>query len=125
LGRHGRIEPGPEITPDEIRVRATVKRPDLLVVNQAFFPGWRAEGTVDGPLVPFRGLLALRLPAGRHELALRYRPWTVAVGAGVSLVGLGLAALWWIYRPGRDGIRRAHDERVRREPADHSGRGSS
>ena len=66
----------------------------MLVVNQNFFPGWRGEGTVEGPLVDAEGLLSLTVPPGSHKVTLRYRPWTVGAGALLSLLSLALAALW-------------------------------
>jgi len=81
-GKRGTVSA--EITPNVIRVTADVDEPDRLVINQNFFPGWRAEGTTSGPLIPFRGLLSLRLDPGHHELRLSYRPTSVVVGFLVS-----------------------------------------
>ncbi|HEX5009945.1 MAG TPA: hypothetical protein VFY71_06050 [Planctomycetota bacterium] len=66
-----------EITPNVIDVLVDVPAADTLVVNQNWFPGWRAEGAVQRPLQALstrRNLLALPVPAGRHEITLRYAP---------------------------------------------------
>jgi uncharacterized membrane protein YfhO len=42
---------------------------------------------------------AVRVPPGRHEVVMRYRPASFAVGGGISLVSL--AALAWVLRPRR------------------------
>jgi hypothetical protein len=59
----------------------------LLVVAQAFFPGW--EASVDGQDVPlvradyfFQGVY---VPAGAHRVDLRYRPHSLTIGLLVSL----------------------------------------
>jgi hypothetical protein len=91
LGGRGRVEA--EVTPNEIRARADVAQPDLLVVNQAHFPGWRVEGG-SAPVGPSpAGLVSVALEPGRHSLVLRYRPRHVAFGAAASALALAGAAL--------------------------------
>ncbi|MEN6305906.1 MAG: hypothetical protein ABFD96_24485, partial [Armatimonadia bacterium] len=80
---------------DTYRVRVTVEasRPALLVLADAWYPGW--EVTADG--LPARllranyGLKAVGVRAGRHEVIFSYhpRPWRV----GLMLMALGLLAL--------------------------------
>jgi hypothetical protein len=90
-----------DITPNVIRVEAVVDELDLLVVNQGYFPGWRVEGSVSGELGESEeGLLAIALPAGRHELRLTYRPWSFAFGGAITLASL-LAAWQWLRRASR------------------------
>ena len=79
-----------------LRVRATTPADCLVVINESFYPYWRA--TVDGQpadlLRVSTGLMGLELPAGKHEIALRYEPpRRYAVAGLVSLVALvaGLA----------------------------------
>jgi hypothetical protein len=89
-----------EITPNLIRVRADVAKQDVLVVNQTYFPGWRAEGDVSGELIPSSaGLLSIPVPPGRHDVTLRYRPRSFALGAGLSAVTAAISLLYlWIRR---------------------------
>ena len=69
----------------------------MLVVSEAYFPGWRV--TVDGrPAQLLRAdgaLLAVRVPSGAHEVELAYRPDVLALGGVISglafLLVLGLA----------------------------------
>ncbi len=67
--------------------------PALLVISEAYFPGWSA--TVDGRPAPvFPTDLALKgvpVPAGRHRVEVAYRP--LSFRAGLYLAGLGLAGL--------------------------------
>jgi hypothetical protein len=72
--------------PAELRLRTASRRASLLVVADAFDPGWRA--LVDGVPSPVlrtngfaRGVL---LPAGKHDVILVYRPATLARGGVVS-----------------------------------------
>lgn len=96
----GRGQVAATITPNRIDVRASLAAPDVLVVNQTAFPGWRAEGSVVGPLGERDDLLALELPAGEHELVLRYEPPGWARGLGLGAGALLVAGLWCWRRRG-------------------------
>ena len=67
-----------------------------LVVAEAYQDGWKA--TLDGADVPVRPanvlFRAVAVPAGAHQVELRYRPAAVYGGAGLTALGLvALAAL--------------------------------
>jgi hypothetical protein len=79
----------------EVEVRSTGDA--LLVVADAWHPGWLAD--LDGAPTPilrtnhaFRGV---EVPAGEHVVTMRYRPRSLYLGAAISLVSLlvGLAVL--------------------------------
>jgi hypothetical protein len=85
--------------PEAIAIEAEADGPALLVVNDAWWPGWEAE--VDGapaPILPADGLVrAVPFPAGRHRLVMRYQPPEVRAGLALSALGLALLAalaLW-------------------------------
>ncbi len=65
-----------------------------LVMSDAYFPGWAA--TVDGRPAPVlradRVLRAVAIDSGHHVVSLTYRPMSLVVGAGVSLVAAGILA---------------------------------
>lgn len=105
LERRVSFDPGgenaPLLTPAEIVsrgatrvvIRAATERPAVLVLLDAYYPGWSAS--VDGEntaIVPvnhaFRGVA---LPAGKHEVEFRYRPRSFAFGLWISIVSLGTA----------------------------------
>ena len=70
----------------------------LLVISEFFRSGWQA--TIDGEPAPLLeangGLMAVRVPAGQHGVALRFRPLDVPIGAAVSLITLATAvAVAW------------------------------
>ena len=64
--------------PSHQGIRATLSAdlPSWLVINESYYPYWQA--TLGGRSVPLyrasTGLMAVRLPAGRQELALDYSP---------------------------------------------------
>ena len=76
--------------PEQVVVRATADGDTLLVLTDAFYPGWVA--TVDGAPATihqvdglFRGVF---LPAGEHEIEFRYQPAGFRLGTFGSLLGL-------------------------------------
>ena len=76
--------------PERVVVQAVADRPSLLVVADAFAPGWRAR--VDGQPARLwqtnyyvRGVL---LQAGEHQVELRYRAPGFAAGVAVAAVAV-------------------------------------
>jgi hypothetical protein len=88
--------PGVEVlrhAPGDVEIVARLTRAGLLVLTDAFYPGWRAE--VDGQRVRllradyvFR---AVALGSGEHRIVFHYRPWWRVWVWGLSVGGLGLA----------------------------------
>jgi len=79
-----------EYTPERIILRVNVALPAVLVVADAFYPGWQA--TVDGLATPilranlmFRGLA---LEPGQHEIVFSYKPTVWRLGLVISLAAL-------------------------------------
>lgn len=64
------------LTPDELTLRVDAPTRGWVVVQEAWYPGWVA--TVDGRPTTVRRanylMRALRVPAGRHVVAMRYAP---------------------------------------------------
>lgn len=83
-----------------MRLRARMSCGGLVVIAMTNFPGWSA--TIDGraaPILEANGVMpALLVPAGGHEIELRYRPRSVMLGALLTLTGwiavLILAVRW-------------------------------
>ena len=78
--------------PDRLRILTESDAPALLVVTDTWYPGWRAS--VDGrPATLWRADHAFRavtVPAGRHEVELRFVPRSVLAGALVSALSAAL-----------------------------------
>jgi hypothetical protein len=81
-----------------LHLRYRAMGPALLVAAVTFDSGWEATSAAGGGALPtcptLAGQLAVAVPAGEHDLALRYRdPWA-RVGAaltGSTLLGLAVA----------------------------------
>jgi uncharacterized membrane protein YfhO len=76
-------------SPNRIVLEVDVRRPAVVLVNQNFDPGWRADG---GEVANEGGLLAARVEAGQRALTFYYRPRSFVVGGVVSLMTLLCAA---------------------------------
>jgi hypothetical protein len=78
--------------PERVTVEVDSPGPGLLVVAEAWYPGWRA--TVNGapaPCVAANGWMrAVPVPAGRSRIVLSFRSRYLALGAAVSLGTLAL-----------------------------------
>ena len=79
----------------QVEVRVKMEKPGVLVLADAYFPGWKAE--VDGQPAPiyaadiaFRGVV---LPGGVHHVVFRYRPASAALGFAIAAASLGGLAL--------------------------------
>jgi len=87
--------------PGRVMVQVEHGAPGILIVADAYYPGWRA--TLDGLPVAsfpvdalFRGI---DMPAGTHTVEMVYAPaslrWGIAISLGSSLLfGLGLLRMW-------------------------------
>jgi hypothetical protein len=135
LPRPGRPAPGTAryrpLGPGAARVEVEAPGPALVLVREAFDPGWEAR--VDGRPAPVLAadflVQAVPVPAGRHVLELRYRDPTVvgglaASGAAPALL-LGAAAASARARRRRAAQARARPATAAPEPASpHQTRGS-
>ncbi|MBI2863528.1 MAG: YfhO family protein [Chloroflexi bacterium] len=81
--------------PEQVQVKAKLDAPGLLVLTDAYYPGWQA--TVDGEPSPilranymFR---ALALTEGEHLVEFSYQPESLRTGLFVSVVALAVSAI--------------------------------
>lgn len=93
------------VSPTHVEVEAELPRPGILVLSEAWFPGWVAS-IDDLPVEILRADYVLRgiaLPAGSHRVRFEYRPASVQIGAALTLVGVcGVLGLLWSDRRGRE-----------------------
>ncbi|GAC1337336.1 MAG: hypothetical protein NVSMB29_01520 [Candidatus Dormibacteria bacterium] len=78
-----------------LKLHVVMPREGVVVVLQSFAPGWSAE--VDGRAAPIQAadvlFQAVSVPAGSHDIALRYGSPTAVFGMWVSLVAVVLVGL--------------------------------
>jgi hypothetical protein len=87
-----------QVSPGAARVQVVAPSPAVVVIRNAYDPGWRA--TVDGrpaAVLAADGVdQAVVVPAGRHTIVLTYHDplvgWSLA-GSGVAIIGLLGAAI--------------------------------
>ncbi|MBV9578375.1 MAG: YfhO family protein, partial [Chloroflexi bacterium] len=76
--------------PDAVQVHTSADGDAWLVLSDTYYPGWTA--TVDGqPAAVLRGDVLFRvvpIPAGDHDVELRFEPTSVRIGLGISLASL-------------------------------------
>jgi hypothetical protein len=80
--------------PERVALRCEAAAPGWAVLTDVLFPGWTA--TVDGRAAEIHpanlALRAVRIPAGRSRVEMRYRPRRLVLGAWTSLAAI-LASL--------------------------------
>jgi hypothetical protein len=82
-----------EWTPNRLRLRTDLPASRVVVVNMNHHRDWSAEG---GTVRPWKGLLAVRVPAGQREVILTYRPRRILLYAVMTLIGLLSCGIgWW------------------------------
>ena len=82
--------------PEHLRLHVGTDAPGLVMLSEVYYPAWRAY--VDGQPAPVyvadAVLRAVPVPAGEHEVELRYESPTLAIGLVISLTSsAGLAVL--------------------------------
>jgi hypothetical protein len=102
-------------SPTELEVLVETPHPGIVVVSEAFFPGWRAF-VDDVPAELFRANYVLRgveVTAGRHRVRMEYEPESIRLGKiATALSAIATIALF------------ALDRRWRGRPRGSSQRGS-
>jgi hypothetical protein len=86
-----------EFSNRRVTLATDAPRPTVVVIAQAYYPAWKAY--VDGrPAKLWRAnyaFQAVEVPAGKHELRLRYEDKWLRAGAALSVLGLlACAGLW-------------------------------
>src|SRR6185295_9640443 len=78
---------------NRVRVRTESPRDGLLVLTDAYYPGWVASvDSVERPIHRADGIFrGVWLSAGRHEVVFRFRPARLMAGGALSVLGLAVA----------------------------------
>jgi hypothetical protein len=89
--------------PERVSVRVAASGPTLVVLAEAWYPGWQAQ--VDGrdvPTLPVNAWMRAALaPEGAHEVVFRYRSRLFAAGVIASLLSLAAVVVALLPRRGR------------------------
>ena len=82
---------------NDVRAKVVTDGPMLLVLNDRWYPGWKA--TVEGapaPVLRANGVFrAVPVPAGVSDVELRFEPLSLRIGAGITLAALLMFGLAW------------------------------
>ena len=82
-------------SPSQVWVNVEMACKGMLIVSDNWYPGWRAE--VDGrPAEIWKVDTVIRgvvVNAGKHTVAMRYRPFSVYFGFALTLLGLAAAVV--------------------------------
>ena len=89
---------GTTFSDQSVSIQTEAPAPSLVVISQTHYPAWKAY--VDGRRATLwranYAFQALEVPAGRHQVQLRYEDKQLLVGAILSAAGLlACAGLWW------------------------------
>jgi len=94
-GRHDSSAVIERFEPERIVVRTRADARAILVIGEAWYPGWRA--TIAGApaaVFPVNGWMrGVVVPAGEHEVVLAYGERALSAGIGVSILCAALLAL--------------------------------
>ncbi len=96
--------------PDSVTLTVETDQPALLVLSDAYYPGWRAfvDGVETEILRANYAFRAVVVPAGNTLIRFIYRPASFQIGGVITLISLGLLAVTggWLWRT--DSRRRQH-----------------
>ncbi|HEY8744144.1 MAG TPA: YfhO family protein [Chloroflexota bacterium] len=85
-----------------VTITAQVDQAAILIRSSAYYPGWVV--TVDGRRAPLlradHALQAVAIPAGRHVVSFTFDPWSVKIGAGVTMLTV-LGSMLGLWKLGR------------------------
>ena len=79
---------------DHVTIEAELSRAAVLLITDAWSPGWKVVDAADGPQDEYRllpanhALRAVALAEGYHRIRIEYRPGSLRIGAAVSGAGL-------------------------------------
>ncbi len=75
--------------PNRVTLEADMQCRGLVILSETYFPGWKVS--IDGKearMFDADGMLrGVAVDRGKHTILMIYRPWSVLIGAGLTLVG--------------------------------------
>ncbi len=87
---HGTVKGPVNGQPGAWEFRVKLRKPATVVVSETWLPGWKLAVPLAGVQVKpvHDALIGVELPAGEHQVRLRYDPPAVKAGMAVSLLAL-------------------------------------
>ncbi|MDP8234862.1 MAG: hypothetical protein P9M08_00610 [Candidatus Erginobacter occultus] len=82
-----------EWTPNRVEITVAAREEGIVILNQNYFPGWRARGPGGPEIEEIEGLVGVKVPPGRNTFAIYYLPASFLVGLLISLATLALLLL--------------------------------
>ncbi len=79
----------------DLTVTCSTERAGQLIVQENSWVGWYVSRDGEPAALKQDRWLAVTAPAGQHTYEFRYRPWDVAVGLAVTLIGCILTLWLW------------------------------
>lgn len=87
-----------QYAPNELHFDVNASAPSLAVFSEIYYPGWKA--TLDGkPLQIGRVdyvLRAAKIPAGKHQVVMWFRPQSVKVTETIAYIAIAILALTFV-----------------------------
>jgi Bacterial membrane protein YfhO len=79
-----------EYAANRIKLTTSTETPGLLVLSEVYHPAWKAyvDGHPASVYTTNQLLRSVAIPAGEHEVELRYESWALRMGIAISLVAL-------------------------------------
>jgi hypothetical protein len=68
-----------------------------LVIKENNWTGWKAKRDGEDVAIEGNPWMIIAAPSGYHIYTLRYSPWDVPLGIGLSLIGILLSAFIWYF----------------------------
>lgn len=96
LARSGRPVSLEYFSPNRILVSVEVASPDILVVNQNYYTGWKLkENGRKVRVSSYNGLISVPINPGHHKFVFYYLPFSFVLGLGISLTTVLMMAVFY------------------------------
>lgn len=89
-----------KFTPNAVWLEVFTQKPNIVVLNQNYFSGWRVKGFPGAEATFYKGKIGIPVPPGQHQLKAYFLPRTFLWGFSLTLLAIGLS-LWFLLRPFR------------------------
>ncbi|MQY69344.1 MAG: DUF2079 domain-containing protein, partial [Firmicutes bacterium] len=87
-------------TPNAVQLEVSTGSPNMVVLNQNYFSGWRVKGFPEARTIFYKGKVGIPVPPGQHHLKVYFLPRTFIWGLSLTLLAIFLC-FWFLMRPFR------------------------